>query len=286
MFHQYRFSGVPPHALLAGYLKMKHRRAQGWGMMFFGLTLLFLVSACQRSEPPVATDQTSSAAVTFLQDEDKIVAEAKNYELSIEQDAISVELSDDVDPVRISFDGASHAQPQIHEVANAKEVVYDDLFEKTDMRIYNKGNGNAAYDFILEPGANPEMICMKLLGENAAYLRKGELVQPLGDGTELRHTSPVAYQDIDGERIEVASAFRLEGDCLGFELGEYNSDYALTIDPSVMRVNCTPGSNVSIDRVLESALSYDENLWPSMVAVEVEVSWFGTIPGNKFNSSV
>ncbi len=254
-------------------------------LIFVTSTMLWL-AGCQSPQaqnsinPDVITEK-----VVFSADGTGIThVKAKGYEMNLHAGKMDILAAGTSRHLAIHFENASSGMEPEAPAETVNERIYRNLYEKTDLRVYDKGNGMAGYDFILAPGASSEVICLKFEGEQAAYLDKGELVQPMEDGSQIRHTVPIAYQEIDGERIGVESAFRLEGDCLGFEVGEYNPDYALTIDPSVYRLN-NP-LNTVIERIEVSDCYYDENLNQSMAAVAVEVSWDpNTAPGPSFNSS-
>ncbi|MEZ4684819.1 MAG: hypothetical protein R3B47_01725 [Bacteroidia bacterium] len=119
--------------------------------------------------------------------------------------------------------------------ASEKEARFENLYPGTSLRLYDKGDGNAGYDFELEAGAEPSTICMELEeGANAWLNRDGELVIREAN-EEVRHTAPMSYQVIDGKRFEVESRFTLADGCVAFELGDYDPAYGLTIDPKVYR---------------------------------------------------
>ncbi len=70
--------------------------------------------------------------------------------------------------------------------------------------------GELESTFVVRPGADPGLIRLAYRGATAVRLEPdGSLVvdTPLG---EIREQAPVAYQEIDGRRVEVAAAFELE----------------------------------------------------------------------------
>jgi hypothetical protein len=63
--------------------------------------------------------------------------------------------------------------------------------------------------------------------------QRGELVIKCDNG-ELRESEPVAWQEIGKERERVSVAYRLIGDReVGFEVGDYDRDRELVIDPAL-----------------------------------------------------
>src|SRR5205807_5110275 len=92
--------------------------------------------------------------------------------------------------------------------------------------------GHLKSEFAVEPGADPTAI--RLAYDGARELRvdaTGALViaTPTGD---LRESAPVAYQLIDGRRVEVPCEFSIAGPFLvQFRLAPYDRSRELIIDP-------------------------------------------------------
>jgi hypothetical protein len=87
--------------------------------------------------------------------------------------------------------------------------------------------------FYIPPGADPSAIRMSVQG--ADHLNVGadgslELATPAG---AVRFTKPVAFQEIDGRRREVAVRYRVSGSTYGFEPGPYDTSRELVIDPLI-----------------------------------------------------
>lgn len=84
----------------------------------------------------------------------------------------------------------------------------------------------------LAPGANPRALRLQYNAPVSAS-SDGTLRIAYDDGA-LRESAPIAWQQIDGERVNVAVSFRVEGQQVSFALGAYDPAYALTIDPSLV----------------------------------------------------
>jgi hypothetical protein len=83
------------------------------------------------------------------------------------------------------------------------------------------------FDLHVAPGADPTSIALQS-NETPRLDRDGTLLA--GD---LRLKAPVAYQEIGGKRVAVASKYRLNGSKVGFDIGEYDRSRELVIDPVV-----------------------------------------------------
>jgi hypothetical protein len=115
-------------------------------------------------------------------------------------------------------------------------VVYREPWPGVDMVV--SGNaGELKSTFVVRPGADPSAIRLAYRGASAVRLEPdGSLLidTPLGSITEQ---APIAYQEVDGGRVEVAVAFELEQggepnrQAYGFRLGPYDSGRELVVDP-------------------------------------------------------
>ncbi|TVR40324.1 MAG: hypothetical protein EA392_04150, partial [Cryomorphaceae bacterium] len=113
------------------------------------------------------------------------------------------------------------------EVHHFEQVTYHDVYPGIDWVVYT-GESGMKYDFIVHPGADPNQIKLKFSHHEELYLDdEGNLIHGnrLGSFTEL---APVSFQ----QGREVPTHFILDEDIVRFELGEYNPNETLTIDPA------------------------------------------------------
>jgi uncharacterized repeat protein (TIGR01451 family) len=112
-------------------------------------------------------------------------------------------------------------------------VRYDQVYPGIDL-VYYGHEGQLEYDFNVAPGADPQAIQLSFAGErNMAIDRKGNLVVRAAGGDLVFH-APIAYQDGDGGRRNVASHFVLSaGNRVSFAVGEYDRRRGLVIDPTL-----------------------------------------------------
>ncbi len=86
--------------------------------------------------------------------------------------------------------------------------------------------------FVVQPGADPETIRLRyntrITGQADGSLR----FKPAGGKGFFTQAPPLAWQEIEGKRVPVAAAFRVEdAQIVGFRVGRYDRRYALVIDP-------------------------------------------------------
>ena len=118
-------------------------------------------------------------------------------------------------------------------VATFGRVVAHDVRPGIDVAYYGDQR-QLEYDFIVAPGADPADAVMVVQGADRLSLdaSTGDLLVEVA-GQVLRQRAPVSYQEIDGVRRPVASAFTLDAASgrVGFEVGAYDRQHALVIDP-------------------------------------------------------
>jgi uncharacterized repeat protein (TIGR01451 family) len=122
------------------------------------------------------------------------------------------------------------------------KVKYEDVYPGVDL-VYYGNQQQLEYDFIVSPGADPDVI--ELAFEGAQSLRvddAGDLLLDIGDG-EVRLKTPLIYQETDGRRVQIPGGYRKTGsDRVAFHLGAYDSTRPLVVDPIVFYSTYLGGS--------------------------------------------
>jgi hypothetical protein len=138
-------------------------------------------------------------------------------------------------------------------IETSKAVLYRSLYPHVDLRIYGVEQ-EIEYDFIVKPGGEVADIGLEyqdVQGTKPGAVttsldEEGNLIIQTAFG-ELTHTRPVAYQIIQGKRIEVEASFKAIKEIAalnqtqtqlqntyGFEVGPYDKNRDLIIDPLVI----------------------------------------------------
>lgn len=128
-----------------------------------------------------------------------------------------------------------HARVRYAQVLPGIDVVY-------------RGHGRQLeYDFVLAPGRDAGSVQLRFSGADAMELAEdGSLRLDVGGHPIVQHP-PVAYQERDGERREVDARYRVLGArVVGFEVGEYDRDLPLVIDPIVSYATWFGGSGADV----------------------------------------
>ncbi len=128
-------------------------------------------------------------------------------------------------------------------VPTYKSVRYTELYPGIDMA-YIGANGNLESEFYLAPGIDYHQIRLDYQGVQSRTIRDdGALILKTELG-ELIEKAPFAYQNINGDRVEVEAEYTIFADAsIGFELNSYDSEFPLVIDPQLAFITVVPGFN-------------------------------------------
>ncbi len=112
-------------------------------------------------------------------------------------------------------------------------VTYRNVYPGTDAR-FDVKNGRLKYEFVLAPGADPDMISVEISGADSLYITGGALAAATSVGT-VREEAPFAFQrDAAGKTRVVACEYRLSGNRITYAFPEgYDPTLPLVIDPEI-----------------------------------------------------
>ncbi len=129
------------------------------------------------------------------------------------------------------FVGADPANWQSN-VPHFARLHYSQVYPGIDL-VYHAERGQLEYDFVLAPGADPNLIALSFSGDTGVRIAKdGALHVSRACGQPIRHQAPVVWQELDGERQPVAGRFAMQEDgTVRFALAQHDRLATLTIDP-------------------------------------------------------
>jgi triacylglycerol esterase/lipase EstA (alpha/beta hydrolase family) len=122
----------------------------------------------------------------------------------------------------------------LDDINNFQTIEYQEIYQGINL-LFHGSAGKLEYDFRLAPHADAGLIQLHFDGMKKVKIdrRNGDLIFKFG-GNELRHQKPSAYQIVDGEKREVKARYVLLGkNRVGFELGKYDRERELIIDPVI-----------------------------------------------------
>jgi len=134
----------------------------------------------------------------------------------------------------ISTEGKSHDYVNFYThnvlaIHSYTKIIYHDVYPGIDWVIYAETN-SIKYDFVVRPGANPSLIKMKFSHQEGLVLNKDGSFTLKNSLGEISEKKPVSSQN--GE--DIPTYFKLENDVISFQLGKYNANQNLIIDPTLV----------------------------------------------------
>ena len=125
------------------------------------------------------------------------------------------------------------------------EIVEKNVYNGIDLLV-NSENNAVKYDFIVAPNADPNQIRLSFEGVTPFINEAGELVYETTVNT-LKEKAPYVYQDINGQRTEVAAKFVLNKGVLSFEFPNgYDKSHALVVDPDLIFSTFTGATSTNV----------------------------------------
>ena len=130
----------------------------------------------------------------------------------------------------------------IKDVETYSRVLYSGVYPGIDLMFYGNQQ-RLEYDFTLAPGADFRGIRLRFEGADQIELSpEGALVLHTAAG-DVRHERPLAYQETDGSRILISADFtQFDNGTIGFQLGDYDPDLPVVIDPVLVYSTYVGGS--------------------------------------------
>jgi hypothetical protein len=169
-------------------------------------------------------------------------------------------------------------------------VKYEGIYSGIDL-VYYGNQRQLEYDFIVAPGADPRRIAFEVRG--AKRIRRdehGDVLFNTGDG-EIRWHKPVAYQEKNGTRQEIAARYAItDTNRVGFELATYDAGRPLYIDPLIYSTylggsSLDAGSGIAVDsagNAYVTGTTYSADFPTTPGASETTCKSCGTTNGDAF----
>jgi gliding motility-associated-like protein len=116
------------------------------------------------------------------------------------------------------------------DVRGYESAILKDFYNGIDLKVIGQSD-EVKYEFYVQPGINPNVIKLNYAGQKSISIdSKGNLIIETELG-KIIEQKPYAYQLSNGKEKRVKCKFNLDGDNLSFELGNYDEDKILIIDP-------------------------------------------------------
>lgn len=142
-----------------------------------------------------------------------------------------------VSPVELSSGALNYfignnSEKWITDAKTYKSIKLNSVYAGIDVMLMFK-DGNPRYDFLLNPGADPASIRLNFKGADYSKVTKDGNIAVGTQLGDMLHGSVFAYQSVNNVIKPVACKFKNYGGKIGFELGKYNKQLPLVIDPIV-----------------------------------------------------
>jgi hypothetical protein len=129
-------------------------------------------------------------------------------------------------------------------------VVYKEIYPGIDMKFYGS-NRQLEYDIVVKPGADPSRVVLSYEGIKGLRITENGDMEIELKGGRIIQRKPLVYQEIHGQRQEVAGKFRLLQPktaarnpqfAYNFEVASYERNLPLIIDPTLVYSTYLGGS--------------------------------------------
>lgn len=114
-------------------------------------------------------------------------------------------------------------------------LTYHELYPGVDL-YYSGTEGHLKGTYTVAPGANPAVIRWSYNSGTTLAVNNstGDLNVAVDGEAALKEQAPVAWQEINGQRVPVSAAYTIAADgTVGFTLGRYDLNHPLIIDPTI-----------------------------------------------------
>ena len=147
-------------------------------------------------------------------------------------------------PGKVNYFIGNDPQKWHTEIPSYEAVRYREVYPGVDLLFYGREQ-RLEYDFVVAPGADPKAIALSIAGARKLEVNsRGDLVMSMAGGN-VTLQKPVIYQEVSGERREIAGNYSILNDRqIRFSVAAYDHTQPLTIDP-VLNYSTYIGGEVS-----------------------------------------
>ncbi len=170
------------------------------------------------------------------------------------------------------------------------KIIYPDLWPGIDL-VYQGAANRLKYEFIVHPGADASLIRLSYRGATGLSVAEDGRLKVSTPSGEFADDIPVAFQEIDGKRMDVPISYGLDNSAwdneggaadgeacrdraleYGFEVGAYDHTRQLVLDPAVL-VYCGYIGGSGNDHGFAIAVDSGGNAYLTGYAISTEVDF-------------
>jgi hypothetical protein len=145
-------------------------------------------------------------------------------------------------PTKVNYFIGDDPKKWYTDVPAYAQVKYQSVYPGVDLLFYGNQR-RLEYDFVVAPEADVSQIALDVQGANRLRIdRHGNLLMKMHGG-EVELQKPVVYQDVNGERREIAANYAIANNHeVRFAVPDYDHTRSLTIDPVLNYVTYLGGT--------------------------------------------
>ena len=149
-------------------------------------------------------------------------------------------------PGKVSYFVGNDPKKWHTDIPSYEAVRYKEIYPGVDVLFYGRQQ-SLEYDFVIAPGADPSIIALNIDGARRVEVDShGNLVMRVTGG-KVALQRPVVYQEINGERHEIAGSYSIADDHqIRFLIARYDHTQPLTIDPVLNYSTYIGGENFDL----------------------------------------
>ena len=201
-------------------------RGAGYSLFLTSDEAVLTLSKGSREKP-------ASSATKFLPTKDQPVKQEKPSVLRMKllgANAKAEVTGQDQLPGKSNYFIGSDPKKWHTSVPQYARVRYADIYPGVDL-VYYGNQGELEYDFVVQPGADPNVIRLGIEGAQDVRLEQGDLVLASAAG-EVRLRRPQIYQQVNGAIDDIGGGYvRKNKKEVGFYASNYDLTRPLLIDP-------------------------------------------------------
>ena len=135
-------------------------------------------------------------------------------------------------PGKVSYFIGNNPQKWRTNIPTYEAVRYEGIYPGVDLLFYGREQ-RLEYDFILAPGADPNVIALSIEGARKLKITaNGDVMMSVRGGAKVALRKPSIYQEVHGQRRKIAGNFVVaDNRQIRFAVASYDRTQPLTIDP-------------------------------------------------------
>ncbi|MDF1672273.1 MAG: PKD domain-containing protein, partial [Vicingaceae bacterium] len=151
-------------------------------------------------------------------------------------------------------------------VKSYQQILYNNIYNNIDIALYSLGS-KLKYDVIINPGGNLKDVQFQYEGTDNIIVDDSGNLHIKTSINEVIEQKPYAYQEIDGQKIEIPCQFVVKNNIVSFKiLKSYKKKHPLIIDPLIFS---TYSGSLADNFGMTATYGYDGSLFAGGMAYNI-----------------